>query len=501
MKVIAYLFSSIAVTAALASAPAFAQTKPAMNWAGDAEGGAPYQLQDPRDPSRTIGFEVDIAEALASRMGRTAHFIQNQWDGLVPGLERGEYEMVIAGLEITPERLEKINFSTPYYYSTLSLTVRADETRIRKVEDLAGHRVGTLKATLAQRYLNDMVNVDVPTYDNQLHPYTDLMLGRLDAVVLDTPIALYYAYSPQMRNTELTSVKFPIAIGIRKTDTALLAEVNKALESMKRDGTLKSIYQRWGMYNSATADYLGDKDPVTNPNPTRYTEYIEAQKVQRSFLERLEQYWSLMPLLLRGAAMTIALSCAAMSVAVSLGLGLAVARAFGTRVIVWPVIAFIEIIRGTPLLIQLFIIFYGLPTIGIRLSPFWAAVLGLGVNYSAYEAENYRAEIQAIPKGHHDAAIALGLTRAQTIRKIVLPQAVRLVIPPVTNDFIALLKDSSLVSVITMVELTKVYGELASTYFDYIGLGLLTASIYLVMGLPIARFSRYLETRLAYMKV
>jgi len=500
MKVIAYLF----LVVFLVAGSAFGQTKsamPVMNWAGDAEGGAPYQLPDPRNPSKIIGFEVDIAEELAKRMGRTANFVQNQWDGLVPGLERSEYDMVIAGLEITPERLAKINFSTPYYYSTLSLTVRQDETRIRKAEDLTGHRVGTLKATLAQRYLNEMVNVDVPTYDNQLHPYLDLMLGRLDAVVLDTPIALYYAYSPQMRNVELTSVKFPIAIGIRKSDTALLAEVNTALESMKADGTLKSIYQQWGMYNSATADYLGDRQPVTNPNPIRYEEYLQAQKTQRTFIERLEQYWSLLPLLLRGAAMTIALSCAAMLLAVSLGLGLAVARAYGTRLIVWPVVAFIEIIRGTPLLIQLFIIFYGLPTIGIRLSPFWAAVIGLGVNYSAYEAENYRAGIQSIPRGHHDAATALGLTRLQTIRKIVLPQAIRLVIPPVTNDFIALLKDSSLVSVITMVELTKVYGELASTYFDYIGLGLLTAAIYFVMGLPIARFSRFLETRMAYMKV
>jgi polar amino acid transport system substrate-binding protein len=500
MKVIAYLLT----IAFLFANSAFAQTKPAgpvMNWAGDAEGGAPYQMPDPRNPSKIIGFEVDIAEAMAKRMGRTANFIQNQWDGLVPGLERGEYDMVIAGLEITPERLAKINFSTPYYYSTLSLTIRKDETRIRKAEDLSGHRVGTLKATLAERYLHEMANVDVPTYDNQLHPYLDLMLGRLDAVVLDTPIALYYAYSPQMQNVELTSVKFPIAIGIRKADTALLAEVNTALESMKADGTLKHIYQQWGMYNSATADYLGDKEPVTNPNPIHYQEYLQDQETQRTFIDRLEQYWSLMPLLLRGAAMTIALSCAAMFLAVTLGLALALLRAYGTRLMVWPVIAFIEIIRGTPLLIQLFIIFYGLPTIGIRLSPFWAAVIGLGVNYSAYEAENYRAGIQAIPKGHHDAATALGLTRMQTIRRIVLPQAVRLVIPSVTNDFIALLKDSSLVSVITMVELTKVYGELASTYFDYIGLGLLVAAIYFVMGLPIARFSRYLETRLAYMKV
>ena len=119
----------------------------------------------------------------------------------------------------------------------------------------------------------------------------------------------------------------------------------------------------------------------------------------------------------------------------------------------------------------------------------------------AYEAENYRAGIQSIPRGQLDAALSLGLTRIQTIRKIILPQAVRLVIPPVTNDFIALLKDSSLVSVITMVELTKMYGQLAATNYDYIGIGLLTASIYFLLGLPIARLSRHLEARLAYMKV
>jgi polar amino acid transport system substrate-binding protein len=482
------------------SVPAMPQSKP-FSWGGDAEGGAPYQMPDPNNPEKIIGFEVDIADALGKRLGMEPRFVQQQWDGLVPGLQRGEYDAVIAGLEITPERLEKISFSSPYYYSTLSMTVRLDETRIRAPENLPTRTVGTLKASLAERYLHEIGVTDLKTYDNQAHPYIDLLLGRLDAVVMDTPIALYYAYGQQFHNVELPSTKFPIAIGLRKEDTALLSAVNDGLAKMRADGTLKNIYQQWNLYNSTTADYFGDRSPISNANADRYREYLAAIQTERTFGEQLKQYLSFVPLLLRGALVTLEISIASMTLAILVGLMLALVRVFGSRLVAWPAVAFIEVIRGTPLLIQLFIIFSGLPSLGIRLTPLWAAVIGLGLNYAAYEAENYRAGIQAVPRGQMDAALALGLTRAQTIRKIVLPQAVRLVIPPVTNDFIALLKDSSLVSVITMVELTKVYGQLASTYYDYIGLGILVALIYFLMGLPIARLSRYVEARLAYMKV
>ena len=170
---------------------------------------------------------------------------------------------------------------------------------------------------------------------------------------------------------------------------------------------------------------------------------------------------------------------------------------YGPRIVSWASRAYIELFRGTPLLIQLYLIFYGLPNVGIKLSPMVAAVTGLGLNYAAYEAENYRAGIQAIPKGQVEAALSLGMTRAQSLRHVVVPQAMRMVIPPVTNDFIALFKDSSIVSVITMVELTKVYGQLASTYYDYIGVGILTAAIYFLMGLPFVRLARWAEARMA----
>jgi polar amino acid transport system substrate-binding protein len=481
----------------LSAGPCMAQE---LVWAGDAEGGAPFVMPDPRDPSKIVGFEVDFADALARRIGRTARFQQNQWDGLVPGLERGEYDVVINGLEITPERAEKIQFSIPYFYSTLTLTERLDETRILKPEDLRGKTVGTLKVTFAEKYLQNLGNVSIRSYDAQGNAYSDLLLGRLDAVVMDTPIAIYYAYGPQYRNIEIPSARFLYGVGLRKSDSALLGQINGAIESLRQDGTLHGIYRDWGIYNAATAQAFGDTQPLSGGAAPRYAEYVAALSQARTFGERLRQYASFLPLLLLGAWKTVQLSVASMALAIGLGLALAVVRVFGPRLAVWLVISFIEIIRGTPLLIQLFIIFYGLPSIGIRLSPLVAAVFGLGINYAAYEAENYRAGIQSIPRGQLDAALALGLTRLQTIRKVILPQAVRLVIPPVTNDFIALLKDSSLVSVITMVELTKVYGQLAATYYDYIGIGLITAAIYFVLGLPIARLSRSLEARLAYMK-
>lgn len=198
--------------------------------------------------------------------------------------------------------------------------------------------------------------------------------------------------------------------------------------------------------------------------------------------------------------MTLLISILGMALAVSAGLLLALGNLYGPGFVAQIARAFVEVVRGTPLLIQLYLIFYGLPSVGIRLSPLVAAVVGLGLNYAAYEAENYRGAIQAIPRGQMEAALSLGMTHAQALRHVVLPQAMRLVIPPMTNDFIALFKDSSIVSVITMVELTKVYGQLASTYYDYVGVGILTAAIYFLLGLPFVRLARWAETRLAFDK-
>src|SRR5262252_2354291 len=218
MKAIPYLLIGLLLAPLCATSAAPAEE---LVWAADAEGGAPYSFPDPRNPAHIIGFEVDLASALAARMGRTARFVQNQWDGLVPGLERGEYDVVINGLEITAERARKISFSTPYFYSTLTLTRRVDDDRIQRADDLRGLKVGVLKVTFAERYVQSLGNVTVRSYDGQVQPFIDLALGRLDAVVMDTPIALYYATGPQVKNIEIPSARMAFGIGIRKNNLDL----------------------------------------------------------------------------------------------------------------------------------------------------------------------------------------------------------------------------------------------------------------------------------------
>jgi polar amino acid transport system substrate-binding protein len=471
-----------------------------LRWGADSEGGAPYIFQDPADPSRVIGFEADLVNALAKEMNMQAEFVQNQWDGLIPGLQRGNYDIVVNGLEITEDRKTEINFSEPYYITYEQLTVRKETYDINSLADCKGKVVGTLKFSLAHRILEAEAGIDVRSYEGQINAYEDLANGRLDAVLMDYPIALYYGRpNPKLKFGGTPISQMAYGIGVRKEDRELLNQINLALEKLAQNGKLREILERWALWTPPMAEFLHDRNPSTIA-PTEYETYLKALGMERTWKDRLLQYLGYIPLLGLGAVRTIELTILGMFMAVVLGLLIALMRLYTPPPFSQIALAYVELIRGTPLLIQLFFIFYGLPNVGIKLSPFSAALVGLGLNYAAYEAENYRAGILSIPRSQMEAALALGMTRLQALRHIIVPQAMRLVIPPVTNDFISLLKDSSLVSVITMVELTKVYGQLASTYYDYFGIGLLTAAMYFLIGLPFVRLSRLAENYFSFDK-
>lgn len=463
------------------------QRRREITWGTDLEGGAPYVFPDAKAPDHVGGFETEIGRAIAKELGVTGRIVHNAWDGLIPALQRHNYDMAFNGLEITPDRLNTVLFSRPYYIYTQQIVVRKDTRGIRQLRDLQGKRVGTLGATVAERLLTHMGGVDIKIYPSSVQPYEDLLLGRLDAVLQDLPIAVAYGKRPGLVFAGEPFGEGLYAIAFRPEDTRLKEAVDNAIARLIANGELKRILTRYELWNPAQAKLTAPFDQIVADSAAVPT------PPQRSFREQLRDA---VPLLAKGTAMTITVSVLGMALAMGLGVALAISRVYGNRLIAFMAGTYVEIFRGTPLLIQLFLIYYGLPNLGIQLDAFVAAVVGLGLNYAAYEAENYRAGLLAIPKGQIEAALSLGLSRSQMLQHVIFPQAFRIVIPPVTNDFIALFKDSSVVSVITMVELTKAYGMLASETYNYMGFGLITAGIYFVLSYPTSLFARWLEQRM-----
>src|SRR5262249_11405701 len=193
-------------------------------------------------------------------LNRKSVFIQNQWDGLIPGLQRGNYDLAVNGIEITDDRKQQVNFSIPYYACGEQLSVRAGENTISSLSDLKGKVVGTLKASLAQRILEranlERSNrIEIRSYENQNNAYDDLAIGRLQAVLMDWPIAIYYSKpNPKLKFTGPSIERMEYGIAVRKQDTALLKEINQALLALIKSGELGRIYEKWGIVNEETKE-------------------------------------------------------------------------------------------------------------------------------------------------------------------------------------------------------------------------------------------------------
>lgn len=493
------LIVGVAAHAEEASGLAAVKARGELLWGADAQGGAPYVFQDPMDPNRLIGFEVDLANALANKLGVRARPVQGPWDKLLELLARGDFDVALNGIEVAEEKRRVVDLSDPYYVAAERLTVRRNDADApTSLAQVRGRPVGTLPGSLAERILQ-REGAQVKTYEGgQDEIYQDLALGRTSAVLLDDPITRYYgAIVPELEVVPGTFGEVRYAIATRPEDDDLREALNAALGQLAQEGALRQIYERWGLWNQETAALLGDADPIPRGVPEQWEAWRAAVGRIPPFFDRLrERYPSTLALFARGAAVTLLVSLLAMALAIVVGMLLATMRVFGPAPARWFAVGYIEIVRGTPLLIQLTMVYFGLPQLGLLLDPFTAGVVTLGLNYAAAEAENYRAGIGSVPAGQHEAARVLGLGRWQTLRHVVFPQAARVSLPPMTNDFIALLKDSSLVSLVTLTELTRTYLNLANAMRDHLGLGVMVAAIYLLLGLPFAHLARAAEQRL-----
>ncbi len=482
---------------AVCSSVAAAQTATELRFGGDAEGGAPFVEADPQDPARVQGFEVDIASLVAGELGRTPRFVQVGFTSLDAATARGDFDIALSGIEDTPARRARLGVTVPYYVFREVLTVRQpDAARFRTLADLAGRRVATLGATLAFDLLQREAaerGTAIVAYEDDVHPYSDLALGRVDAVLLDAVLAARGV----RRNPGLVNAETPVAtghyVGLLAAESPLLPRVNDALRAAMADGRVEAIFRKWNMWNDDQPQlYARVVAGVVPGNSAAVpSASVPDPGIGMSIWQATLRY---LPALLRAALVTLLLSCVSMALAVTIGVGVASGRVYGGRPVRAILTAWVELVRGTPLLLQLFVLYFGLANI-VQLPAIVAAVLALGLNYSAYESEIYRGALEAVPVGQLDAARALGLSDWQALRLVRGPQALRLALAPMTNDFVALLKDSSLVSVVTVVELTKQTSIFAANIGSWLVPGFLCAAMYLVLSLPLARMARRLERR------
>ena len=330
------------------------QSKEKLRWAADAESNAPFIFCNPENPSELIGFELDIAREIAKVLDMEDVFVQNQWDGLIPGLERNDYDIAINGLEITPDRLENINFSKPYYITFEQIVVRSNQKDVKNLEELKGKNVGALKYSLAEKILVEFGGINVRSYEGEVNSFADLETGRLDAVLVDAPIALYYAsLNPKFKLSGEPVGEIVYGIAIKQSDTVLLNKINFALTQIINNGRLREILEDWNLWNTQMGNYLNDDKPSRGVHK-RYDEFVASQSQESGFMRLVKRYVSFLPMLLEAAVVTLGLSIIAMILAIVFGLFVGLVRVFAPSPISKFAVLYIEIIRGTPLLIQLF---------------------------------------------------------------------------------------------------------------------------------------------------
>jgi His/Glu/Gln/Arg/opine family amino acid ABC transporter permease subunit len=465
---------------ALPAAPALAQSSlERVRRSGTLRIGtdASYPPLEYVEGGQATGFDVDLGNALARELGVRAEYLNASFDGIFPALANGSFDAVISSVTITPERSASMLFTDPYYESGQRIAVRRGTAGIATLEDLSGKRVGVQINTTAQYDLEKREGIALTRYNTIDLALLDLQNGRIEAIVGDAPV-LQYMILRSFRDLELVGPRFTdekFGIALARSSDDLRRALNAALWRVQQSGEYDRLREKW--FGEAAEQASADASAAA---PRAFDAGIVARTWQ---------------FLLAGVWLTARLALSSLAVGLPIGLGIALARLRGGRGLALPAAFYVEFVRGTPLLVQILFIYFVLPTFGVHLPAFTSGAIALSLNCAAYTSEIFRAGVLSIDEGQMEAARALGMSDAQAMRRIILPQTFRRVVPPITNEGIALLKDSSLVSVIGLTELARTGQELASRYAAPLTIWPLVALTYLLMTFPLTRAAEYLERR------
>ncbi len=464
--------------------------------------GAYRPFSSPDDSGTLVGFDVDIAREVARRLGREPEIIQVRWDGLPAHLQSGNSDLICGSMAITPPRLERMHFSLPYYVSGAQLFVR------QGLDSVEGLRLGVTRGTTFEDFINNnpdqFPGTSVLTYESEAHIVAALRADKVDGFISDRIIGGFYINAGGGGIVPLGGLLYREACGIaaRKDSGELVSQVNQALIDMVNDGTYTSIFHKWVGLNPDLE--------VLRESWGQHTAHIPALTDSNDDTDKPESTASfatgtggMLSLLATGALLTLKLSLITVVAALLLGMLVGVAAASPRQVMRALADTYIWVVRGTPLLVQLFISYYvitwainqvlGSDTVG----AFGAALIALIVNTAAYNAETMRGAINGVDKGQWDAASALGMTRNKSLRRIILPQALRSAFPSLGNNFVVLIKDTSLVGAITLIELTYAAQNIVTQSGQPFLPFMLAAAFYLAIISSLSVGMRLLERRIS----
>ena len=448
---------------------------------------APFEF---RAPSGEIqGFDVDLIRAVGQAAGFGVEFRNITFDGIIPSLQAGTVDAAVAAMTITEARSQAVSFSRPYFKAGLAIAVRQGTQGIKTLDDLKGKAIAVQIGTTGAKAAQAIPDAKIRTFDAAVLALQELRNGNVDAVIQDSPVTLYAIKTGSLKGIEvvgqlLTEEFYGIPLPLNSPN---LPRVNQGLTTILQNGTYAQIYQKW--FNA---------QPPQLPSA-----FANAQTAQKTpALGSFSVILSALPTLLKGTLITIQLAAVSVFLGSIAGSLIGIARLSTVKPLSWVARAYIDFFRGTPLLVQIFMIYFGLPAIfqavglGFTFDRFAAAIVALSCNSAAYIAEIVRAGIQSIETGQSEAAQSLGLDAVQTLRYVIFPQALRRMLPPLGNEFITLLKDTSLVAVIGFEELFRQGQLIVAENYRPFELYAAVAFIYLALTLLSSQGFSFLERRM-----
>ncbi|ADG77426.1 Polar amino acid ABC transporter, inner membrane subunit OS=Tsukamurella paurometabola (strain ATCC 8368 / DSM / CCUG 35730 / CIP 100753 / JCM 10117 / KCTC 9821 / NBRC 16120 / NCIMB 702349 / NCTC 13040) OX=521096 GN=Tpau_0790 PE=3 SV=1 [Tsukamurella paurometabola] len=431
-----------------------------------------YSYHDSAD--RLTGYDVEMITAIAQKIGWRVEFVETPWDSMMAALEANRFDLVANQVTFSAERAAKYELSDPYLQTGGSVLVRKDDNSIDSLDDLRG-RTAAQSITSSWSGVAEKAGAKVEAVNSFTDAVNVLAAGRVDAVVNDTGVVRnYLAVNPRapVKIAAQTPDRSQSVFAARK-GAGIMPEINRGLAEIRADGTAERISQK----------YFGEQAEKDS----------KAAAGAQSTWDMVRR--NLVPMAKATVTTTIPLTAISFVIGLAIALGVALARMSKRRAVRGLARAYISIIRGTPLLVQLVIIFYGLPLAGVVIDPFLAAAVAFSLNVGGYAAEIIRAAIGAVPRGQWEAATTIGMDYRTALRRIILPQAARTATPPLANTLVSLLKDTSLASAILVTELFRTAQIAAAPTYDFFVMYVVAACYYWVICQVLSLVQTRLETR------